>query len=227
MTREVLDQKIQENFNEILALGSMVEQAILNSVNALKQRDPAAARKIYHGDQEINAKRFDVENKAMVAIATQQPLARDLRILASVIDVASELERMGDYAKGIARITLRLGHEPPIKPLIDIPKMAELTADMLHRALTAFVEGDTEAARQIPKEDDMVDDLYNQVYRELLTFMISDPATIDRATLLLWAAHNLERTADRVTNICERTIFIVTGVLDELDVSDDELQDFA
>ncbi|RME06694.1 MAG: phosphate transport system regulatory protein PhoU [Anaerolineae bacterium] len=224
MTREVLDQKIRENFDDVLALGSMVEQAILKSVEALKQRDLEAAKALYEADQDINAKRFEVENKAMVAIATQQPLARDLRILASVIDVVSELERMGDYAKGIARITLRLGHEPPIKPLIDIPKMAELTADMLHRALTAFVEGDTEAAYAIPKEDDMVDDLYNQVYRELLTFMISDPKTIDRATLLLWAAHNLERTADRVTNICERTIFIVTGELTELDTSDDESQ---
>lgn len=224
MTREVLDQKIRENFDDVLALGSMVEQAILKSVEALKQRDLEAAKALYAADQDINAKRFEVENKAMVAIATQQPLARDLRILASVIDVVSELERMGDYAKGIARITLRLGHEPPIKPLIDIPKMAELTADMLHRALTAFVDGDIETARSIPKEDDMVDDLYNQVYRELLTFMISDPKTIDHATLLLWAAHNLERTADRVTNICERTIFIVTGELTELDVSDDETQ---
>jgi len=222
MTRETLDKKIQELLDDILALGSMVEQAIINSVEALKQRDIETAQKIYAEDQKINEKRFEIENGAVITIATQQPMARDLRVLASVLDVAGELERMGDYAKGIALITIRMGAEPPIKPLIDVPKMAELTADMLHRALDAFVEGDSEKALAIPKEDDQVDDLYNQVYRELLTYMISDPSTIDRATFLLWVAHNLERTADRVTNICERTIYIATGTRDEIDSSDDE-----
>ncbi|MBC8496320.1 MAG: phosphate signaling complex protein PhoU [Anaerolineales bacterium] len=222
MTRETLDKKLQELLDDILTLGSMVEQAIINSVEALKQRDIETAQKIYAEDQKINEKRFEIENGAVITIATQQPMARDLRVLASVLDVAGELERMGDYAKGIALITIRMGVEPPIKPLIDVPKMAELTADMLHRALDAFVEGDSEKALAIPKEDDQVDDLYNQVYRELLTYMISDPSTIDRATFLLWVAHNLERTADRVTNICERTIYIATGTRDEIDSSDDE-----
>jgi phosphate transport system protein len=129
---------------------------------------------------------------------------------------------MGDYAKGIARICIIMGGEPPLKPLIDIPRMAEIVTDMLHRALRAFIDGDIEQAYAIPKEDDQVDDLYNQVNRELVTFMISDPSTIDRANYLMWTAHNLERMADRVTNICERTIYIDTGVLNELDVSDDE-----
>lgn len=222
MTRETLDRKIQELLDDILNLGSMVEQAILDSVAALKKRDLEDAERVYAGDQEINEKRFQIENDCMVLIATQQPMARDLRVLASVLEVATELERMGDYAKGIARITKLMGSQPPIKPLIDIPRMADLTTDMLHRALGAFVAGDIEVARALPEEDDEVDALYNQVYRELLTYMIADPSTIDRANYLLWVAHNLERTADRVTNICERTIFIVTGKLLEVDVSDDE-----
>ena len=224
MTRETLDHQIQDLLNNILALGSMVEEAILKSINALKSRDIESAKRIYDADSVINQKRFEIESAAIITIATQQPMARDLRILASVIDVAGELERMGDYAKGIARITLRLGTEAPIKPLIDIPRMADITAGMLHRALGAFVSADKDCALALPREDDEVDQLYNQVYRELLTFMISDPSTIDRATYLLWVAHNLERTADRVTNICERTVYIATGVLDEIDISDDEVR---
>jgi phosphate transport system protein len=224
MTRETLDRKVQELLDDILSLGSMVEQAILDSVDALKKRNLEGAKQVYSGDKQINEKRFQIENNCMVLIATQQPMARDLRVLASVLEIATELERMGDYAKGIARITLILGNQPPIKPLIDIPRMAELTTDMLHRALGAFVNADVEIARTLPYEDDEVDALYNQVYRELLTYMIADPSTIDRANYLLWVAHNLERTADRVTNICERTVFIATGELIEVDISDDELR---
>jgi phosphate transport system protein len=191
-------------------------------VESLKQRDTEKAKLIYKNDIKINQKRFQIENDALTTIATQAPMATDLRVLASVLDVASELERMGDYAKGIARINLRMGNKPLLKPLIDLPRMAEITVDMLHRALDAFIHLDVELARNIPKDDDMVDALYNQVYRELLTFMISDPSTIDQATYLLWVAHNLERTADRVTNICERTLFVQTGELHEIKSSDDE-----
>lgn len=220
--RMTLDRQMQELQDDILLLGSMVELAILGSVQALKQRDVEAARALYHGDRVINDKRFDIENNCVAIIATQQPMARDLRFLTSILEINTELERMGDYAKGIARICVMMGGEPPLKPLIDIPRMAEIVTDMLHRALRAFIDGDVEQAYEIPKEDDQVDDLYNQVNRELVTFMISDPSTIDRANYLMWTAHNLERMADRVTNICERTIYIDTGVLNELDVSDDE-----
>jgi phosphate transport system protein len=157
----------------------------------------------------------------MVLIATQQPLAHDLRLLASILEVSAELERMGDYAKGIATINIRIGGEALLKPLIDIPRMAQKASDMLHRALTAFINEDVEAARAIPAEDDEVDDLYKQVYRELMTFIIAEPKDIDRANYLLWAAHDLERFADRVTNICERTVFIVTGENKEIASSDD------
>jgi len=150
-------------------------------------------------------------------------MARDLRVMAAILEIVGELERMGDYAKGIALISIRIGDAPFVKPLVDIPCMAELTAGMLHRALETFIASDVETARHIPDEDDAIDDLYNRVYRELLDIMLHDPSTIDNATYLLWVAHNLERTADRVTNICERTIFVETGEMVEIDNADDKI----
>ena len=225
-TRETLDNKIRELNDSILELGSIVEQAILGSVNALAERDLDNAKIIYDGDQLINQKRYEIERKALITVATQQPMATDLRRLSSIIDIAGELERIGDYAKGIARIAMRLGDQPPLKKLVDIPKMAQLTADMLHRALGAFVELEEEAARAIPLEDDQIDVLYNLVYQDLLERMIADRNNIDQATFHLWVAHNLERAADRVTNICERTIFTTSGELIEFDRSDDESEAF-
>jgi phosphate transport system protein len=219
MPRETLDRKIQHLRDEVLILDSMVENAIFESVEALKRRDFVSARRIFTEDRRINDKRFELENETITTIATQQPImARDLRLLASILEVTAELERIGDYAKGIAKIVLLLGDAPPIKPLIDIPRMAELTTDMLHRAVGAFVTLDVETARAIPPEDDLIDNLYNQVYRELVTIMFGNPETIDRANYLMWVAHNLERMADRVTNICERTLYSSTGELIELDI---------
>jgi phosphate transport system protein len=218
--RKTFEIEIQHLKDEILLLSSMVEQAIINSVAALKKRDIEASRSIYEMDRQINAKRFAIEEKVMITIATQQPAAHDLRLLASILEVAGELERMGDYAKGIAAVNLRLGDQPLLKPLVDIPLMARKSTDMLHRSLTAFVNEDSETARLIPAEDDDVDALYTQVYRELMTFVMADARYIEPANWLLWVAHNLERVADRVTNICERTIFTVTGDLKEMDTSD-------
>jgi len=222
MLRKTFESEIQQVKDDVLVLGSMVEKAIVDSVEAMKKRDIKASEKLYLEDQEINKKRFDIENKLMVLIATQQPMAHDLRLLASCMEIISELERMGDYAKGIANINIRMGDAPLLKPLIDVPRMAQKGADMLHRSLTAFVNEDMETAKSIPVEDDEVDALYNQVYRELMTFVIQDPTSIERANWLLWVAHNLERFADRVTNICERTIFIVTGEMAEIKSTDDE-----
>jgi phosphate transport system protein len=220
--RKTFDQELQHAKDEILLLGSMVEEAVMASMDALKKRDIAASKEIYAKDQKINAKRFEIEEKVMILIATQQPMAVDLRLLASMLDVASELERMGDYAKGIANINIRMGDKPLLKPLIDLPRMATKATDMLHRALDAFVNADAEAAQAIPAEDDEVDDLYNQIYRELMTYIIQDPTSIERANFLLWAAHNLERMADRVTNICERALFVATGEIKEFRSTDDE-----
>lgn len=222
MIRKTFEHELQQVKDDVLVLGSMTEQAIMNTIEALKKRDIKSSEKILEADREINKKRFEIENQLMILIATQQPMAHDLRLLASTMEIISELERMGDYAKGIANINIRMGDEQLLKPLIDIPRMAQIGADMLHRALTAFVNEDVEAAKAIPVEDDEVDALYNQIYRELMTFVISDPKTMERANWLLWVAHNLERVADRVTNICERTIFIATGEMIEIKSTDDE-----
>lgn len=222
MIRKTFETEIQQVKDEVLLLGSMVEHAIIGSVEALKKRDIKAAEAIIAKDKEVNKKRFDIENQLMILIATQQPMAHDLRFLASTMEIISELERMGDYAKGIASINIRMGEKSLLKPLIDIPRMAQKGADMLHRALTAFVNEDIESAKAIPIEDDEVDALYNQIYRELMVFIIEDPKNIERANWLLWVSHNLERVADRVTNICERTIFIATGEMSEIKNSDDE-----
>jgi len=223
MTRETLDKKINQLLKNITLMENMVENATFGAIEALRAHDLEAAKQIYRNDAKINDLRFELENHCMITIATQQPIvATDLRLLASILEIVSELERMGDYAKGIAKICLRIGSDPHIKPLIDIPRMAEITIGMLNRSVTAFVNFDAETARQIPQEDDQVDQLYQQVYRELVAIMLTKQNAVDQANLLLWVAHNLERMADRVTNICERTIYVVTGVLAEIDVSDDE-----
>ena len=220
MLRETFERELQHLQDEVLVLGSMVEKAIIESVEVLKRRDLEGARRLIAEDRVLNKKRFAIEDEALVLIATQQPMAGDLRTIAAVLTIISELERIGDYAKGISKINLMMGEAPFVKPLVDIPRMAEKARDMLHRALKAFVEQDVDLARAIPDEDDEVDALYNQVYRELLTFIMNDPRTIDQSTYLLWAAHNLERAADRVINICERVVFAVTGQMMEMDVED-------
>ena len=217
MPRETFERELNKLQDDLLVLGSMVEQAVLASVEALKQRDFVASQKIFDADKYINIKRYEIEQNTLALIATQQPMARDLRLLAAILEIITELERIGDYAKGICKINVLLGPGELVKPLIDIPRMADLGLSMLQRALSAFVERDAVAARAIPNEDDEVDRLYNQVYKELLDIMIADPMKIDRANYLIWAAHNLERLADRVTNICERIVFVVTGEIIELD----------
>jgi phosphate transport system protein len=197
----------------------MVEKAIYRSMEALKNRDLELAKQVVADDSEIDRMRFDIEEKCIELIVTQQPVASDLRIIVAVLNIIIDLERIGDHAEGVGKITLMIGKEPPLKPLIDLPRMAQKTGDMLRRSLDAFVNRDADAARQISKEDDEIDALYDQVFRELLTFMAEDPRTITRATRLMWVGHNLERSADRVTNICERVVFVVTGKMEEIGVS--------
>src|SRR5579871_938848 len=215
-SRSGFHRELERLQDEVLVLGSMVEKAISHSVDALRARDVAAARLIEAEDVLINRKRFDIEEATLLQIATQQPMASDLRRLAAMLHVVTDLERMGDYAAGIAHICVEIGDQPHIKPLIDIPRMADKAVSMLRRALDAFVERDVAAAESIALEDDEVDALYQQVYRELLMIMLANPRTIDQATHLLWVAHNLERVADRVQNICERVVFVVTGRMQEL-----------
>jgi len=219
MTRETLTRQIHQLQDEILLLGSMVEQAMLTAVDALKRRDGVVAKKIYSDDRLINEKRFAIENAVLITIATQQPMARDLRFIAAVLVIAIELERMGDYARGIAEIVVRMGYQPPVKPLIDLPHMAEMARAMLRDALDAYVQRDVAAAKALPARDDAVDALNDRIYHELIDIMIRHPDTVARATYLLWITHNIERMADRVTNIAERIVFMVTGELVEMDVS--------
>jgi len=224
MPRNAFDRELQDLEKRLQELGSMVEEALVEAVDALKRRDLEKAEKIIDADRSVNERRYAIEQETFVVIATQQPMAVDLRTLAAVLEIATELERIGDYAKGIAKITIKMGTEPFVKPLIDIPRMAEKARNMLHRALQAFFGRDTELARAIPMEDDEMDALYDQIFRELTTYIITEPRLVDRASYLIWVAHNLERAADRVVNICERVIFMVTGEVVEFD---DKLQDLS
>jgi len=217
--RTTYHRKMKEIQNDLLMMGSMVEKAIHQSVNALKERDMDLANRIIADDKKVDVKRFEIEDKCIQLIATQQPMASDLRTIISVINIISEVERIGDHAEGIAKIVIMIGDEPPLKPLIDIPRMADKTVDMLHRSLDTFVNHDSEMATKIASEDDEIDNLYDQIFRELISFMVEDPHTITRATRLIWVAHNLERSADRVTNICERVVYMVTGKMEEINVS--------
>lgn len=189
----------------------MVEKAIANAVDGLKRRDLDLCRQVVQDDAIVDARRYDIEERCVNLIAKQQPMATDLRTIIAILQIVGELERMGDYASGIAKISLAMGNEPPIKPLIDIPRMADKASQMLRRSLDSLVDRDIVAAQGVRADDDEVDALYDQIYRELLTFMLEDPRTITRATYLLWVAHDLERIADRATNIAKRVIYLVTG----------------
>jgi len=216
MLRTGFTQSLQDLQDGVLTLGSMVEKAIGRAVESLRSQDAVLAQQVVDDDAKINEARWELEEAAINLMATQAPMARDLRRIAAVMHIVTELERMADHAEGIAVLTLRTADEPLLKPLVDIPRMADIARELLVDALDAYTEMDAERARQIARRDDEVDRLYEQVYRELLTFMISDPRTITRATHLLWVAHNVERIGDRVTNICERIVFVVTGQIEEM-----------
>lgn len=226
MTRKIFTFELDRVEADVLAMGHRVQQAIVEAVEALRRQDFRTAERIIRDDRHINACRYNIESDCLRLIATQQPMARDLRLLAAMLAIAAELERIHDYAKGIGKITLLIGTEPLMKPLVDLPRMAHKAQEMLHEAMLAFARRDVQMARQIPLEDDEVDDLYNQIYREVFTYVLGDPAYIEQGSYLLWAGHNLERTADRVTNICERIVFTVTGQMIELDTNDDITLDF-
>jgi phosphate transport system protein len=216
MTRQAFQQRLDQVMSDLLAMGELVNAAIARSVQSLDDRDGDMARRVIADDERINRAMYDLEEEVLVLIATQQPLAGDLRNLMSAASIATELERMGDYAEGIATITLRTIDQPVLKPLVDIPRMAELGRELLRGQLHAFIDGDVERARRLAQRDNDIDDLYDQIYRELLTFMAEDPRTITRATHLIWVSHNLERIGDRTTNIGERVVFLVTGDVVEL-----------
>ena len=217
MTRVYFDQELQRLQDDLIVFGSMVSEAILDAVKALRERNVVKAERIVAYDRTLNERRFALEDRCLTLLATQQPAARDLRLIAAVLEINIELERMGDYAKGISRITLMLGPECTIRVPPEIQKMADLTVDMLRRALDAFVNQDLESARSLPLEDDAIDTLYNLVNRDVITRMMAHPDQSDQLNYVTWAAHNLERFGDRVTNICERTMYTITGEFMEFD----------
>jgi phosphate transport system protein len=224
MSRQILDSRIEELKIQISELELMVREATINSVSALLNNDTDLAKKVYKGDTKINEKRYEIERACLIVIATHQPLATDLRFLSSILEVITELERMGDYAKGIAKIHLMVGDRKLLSPLNGLEEMGKIATGMLSKSIVAFLAVDVETARKIPSEDDKVDALFNKIYRELINIMIDDPSSVEFANHLQWAVHNIERMADRVTNICERTIFIDTGLINEIE--DEETHSF-
>ncbi len=224
MSRENLMLHIHEIQDEMLVMGSLVEHATMQSIESLKNRDRKMAVEVYNADRKINEKRYAIENSVLILIATQQPLAHDLRLLAALLEVSAEIERMGDYAKGIAKVVVNLGDVDIPVPIKEVEQMANMALSMLHRALGAFIIEDAVTAKSIPPEDDKVDEIYNKVQRQIVNLMIEKPQIIDHANLLMWVAHNLERMADRVSNICERTIFVTTGELLEIESKKKEIK---
>jgi phosphate transport system protein len=216
---DTFSKLLREDKDEVLVMGSMVQKALSRSIEALKKRDVSLAHQIMADDKKINQKRFDIENKCIELIANQQPSAVDLKAIVAILNIIIDLERIGDYAAGNAKITIMIGDEPPLKPLIDIPRMCDITIEMINNGLKAFIENDSKEAIKVISMDEVVDNLYDQVFRELLTYMMMDPKTITRATRLIWAAHNIERAADRATNICERVVYTVTGKMEEIGAS--------
>ncbi len=218
-TETTFQKNLRETQDDVVIMGGMVEKAIGNSVEALKKRNLTLAHRVIADDAKINKQRFTIEDKCIGLLSTQQAVEIDLRVIVAVLNIISELERIGDYAEGIAKIAVLIGDEPPLKPLIDIPRMSEIVIEMINKSLQAFINRDVELAKKVISLDDTVDALNEQVFRELLTFMMVDAKTINRAARLMWVGHNLERAADRTTNICERVVFLVKGKMEELGVS--------
>ena len=218
MPRETFNEQLAKLKQDAMQLGADATRTISTGVDALKVRDQVIAHAMIEHDRELNRARYNIEERCYTLIATQQPLAGDLREIITILLIAIELERIADHAKNLAEIVIHMGNEPLLKPLIDIPRMAEVDQEMLTQALDAFARNDSDLALTVARRDDEVDALYVQVFRELLTYAIQDPKTVQRALNLLFAAHNLERIGDRITNIAERVIYMVTGRLEEINV---------
>jgi len=216
MPRDTFDHQLNSLQEAIVRMGGSVDVALDRSIHALVERDPEEAHRVIADDLLTNQAQHDIEERCIVLLATQQPMARDLRVIVAILNIVVELERIGDYAEGIGKIALRLIPEPVLKPLIDIPRMAVVARGMVTDSIRAFMERDATLARSVAEGDDEVDALTDQVYRELLTYMLDDPKTIERATHLMWVSHNLERSADRANNIAERVVQLVTGEIEEL-----------
>jgi phosphate transport system protein len=212
--RQLFQHELDNLRERVVTMGSMVDKALMRAIDALRTQDVNLANEVIANDLEINQYRWETEIEAARVIATQGPMASDLRIVLSVFSIISDLERMGDHAVSIGRYVVATAADPPLKRLVDIPRMAELGRGMLRDSMTAFIQSNVEAATEIIHRDEEIDALFEQVFRELLTYMLADPATIDRAARLINVARNLERVADRVKNICERIVYAATGAFE-------------
>jgi phosphate transport system protein len=221
--RLAFDRELAEIQNELLRMSELVDRAISLSLKSLKQGDIPLARQIIEDDEKINELRFKIEEAALALIATQQPTATDLREVIAIMNVVVDIERMGDYAAGVATTVIKIGDEPLLKPLIDLPKMVEIAREMLKESVEALMDRDAERAKEIATRDDEIDVLYRAILDELVEIMAKRPDSVQRGNLLLWCAHNIERIGDRVTNIAERVVFVSTGVMEELNIKEDEL----
>ena len=219
MPREQFRRQINQLLDGVIEMGSMVDRAVERAMTALVERDAVAAREVIERDADVNQMNFHLQNSCISLLSLQAPMAGDLRVIVSVTSVLDNLERMGDHSEGIAKIVLMMQDEPLVKPLIDMPIMATKAREMLRLAVRSFVDRDADAAYGVGRMDDIVDQLYDQIYADLIQVMVSDPSTIEPSTHLLWCAHNLERIGDRATNIAERTVYAATGMMPAMDVS--------
>ena len=219
MPREGFHNRIKELERDVLHMGEMVIDAVKRSVDALGDLDVEQAKWVVENDARVNSQRWTLEDKCVDLIALQQPVASDLREIIATLSIIRDLERIGDYAEGIGKIVLLHGDEPLVRPLVYLPQMKDKAVGMLRRSLDAFINRDAKLARQVCTQDDEVDKLYDQAYHDLINRMIADPSIITRATYLIWATHNVERIADRATNIAESVVYLITGTPGELDVS--------
>lgn len=218
MLRATFDKELQSLEDQIVTLGSEVEENIVRATEALLQRNHELAQELITADIKVNEQRIQIGLGCLSLIARQQPMAGDMRLIASIIEIVGELERIHDYVKGIGKISLMLGKREILPAIAELlPQMALHARDMLHRSLDAFTNRDAALARRIPASDNKVDALYNRIYREIITYVSQNPAEVEHANRLEWAVHNLERSADRVTNICEWIVYMVDGVYVEMD----------
>lgn len=221
--RLTFDRELAEIQNELLKMSGLVDTAISLSLKSLAEGDIPLARQIIEDDEKINELRFKIEEAALALIATQQPTATDLRDVIAIMNVVVDIERMGDYATGVATTVIKIGDEPLLKPLIDLPKMVEIARKMLEDSVEALMDRDAERAKEIAMRDNEIDVLYRAILDELVEIMAKRPDSIQRGNLLLWCAHNIERIGDRATNIAERVVFVTTGVMEELNIKEEEL----
>ncbi len=216
MTRKSYQEEVESLRNDLLGMAHLVENTIIKSVESLAKKDIELAKKIVADDDIIDEMEHDIERRCFRLLALQQPMASDLRAISTALKIITDLERIADHASDIAKVTIRLEGQPLIKPLIDIPRMAVIAESMIHDILTAFVDRNDKLAEEVCTRDDEVDNLYSQIFRELLLIMMEDPRTITQATYLLFVAQYLERVADHATNLGEWVIYMVTGERKEL-----------